>query len=187
VAAGFTESVWRLTPDTPRAELRQFLNAFHPCATVYRRAVVEAYGGYYSADRCTFGEDVYLWIQIALNHPIYRCLEPLAHYHTEDSQLGIGGRKGAYPLEPVLTNPEPIRAACPPKLRDQLELWLAAHAARAAFMQLDRNGLANARWLMDSFPRIRDWPSDYKKLRTRLAVPRLWNLARGLRKLGARA
>src|SRR5262249_13123318 len=130
---GFSEGPWRLTPQTPKRHLRHCLDAFHPTTAVYRREVVEAFGGFYTRERCTFGEDVYLWLQGILRHPIYRHMPPLAHSHTEDSELGIGGRRGALPLEPVLTAPEPIRAGCPPQLRETLELWLAEHAARAAF------------------------------------------------------
>jgi hypothetical protein len=108
-------------------------------------------------------------------------MEPLAHYHTEDSQLGIGGRRGALPLEPVLTAPEPIRAVCPAALRPNLELWLAQHASQAAFMQLERGDRANAAWLLKAFPQIRAWRADYLKLRLRMASPTLWRLARGLR------
>lgn len=180
VPYGFSEGPWRLTPQIPREHLSHCLDAFHPCTAVYRRGVVLAHGGYFTEERCTFGEDVYLWIQIMLNHAIYRHMAPLAHYHTEDSQLGIGGRKGQLPLEPVLTHPDRVRASASPELRSVLELWLARHAARAAFMQLDRGDPKNAGWLVDTFPLIRKWPLDYLKLRVRLLNPGLWNRARAL-------
>lgn len=177
-AYGFVEGPWRLTPDIPRDDLRLCQAAFSSSSAVYRREAVEAYGGFYTGERCTFGEDLYLWIQILLNHAIYRHMEPLAHYHTEDSDLGIGAREGRLPLEPIMTRPAPIRAACPPQLADTLELWLAQHAARVAFMQLDRGDRDNAAWLMREFPRIRDWRSDHLKLRLRLTSPALWSFAR---------
>lgn len=180
-AYGFREGPWRLEPDTPRQELRHCADAFHPTTAIYRKEIVADLGGYYTKARCTLGEDVYLWIQILLHHPIYRCMQPLAHYHMEDSQLGIGGRRGRLPLEPVLTDPDPIRESCPPALRDTLELWLGYQAVRAGFMQLDRGDPTLVPALLTRFPRTSAWGGDFWKLRARLAAPGLWRLARSLR------
>jgi hypothetical protein len=178
LAYGFHEGPWRLAPEIRKEHLRHALDAFNATTAAYRREVAEGLGGFFIAERSTFGEDVYLWLQVLLHYPIYRHMRPLAHYHTEDSELGIGGRRGALPVEPVLTHPGPVRANCPPHLRETLELWLAQHAARAAFMQLERGDDERARWLLAQFPRIRAWPSDYFKLRLRLALPGLWRLSR---------
>ena len=176
----FYEGPWRLTPEVQPAELSSCVDAFHPTTAVYRRRIFEAYDGFYTKNRCTFGEDVVLWLRILLNEAIYRHLEPLAHYHLEDSQLGIGGRKGALPLEPVLTDPDCVRSRCPTELADVLELWLAQQAARAAFMQLDRGDRKNAAWLLEAFPGIKVLRSTYIKLRLRLMAPQLWIYLRGV-------
>ena len=181
VPYGFTEGLYQLTPQTPREHLRHCVNAFNATTSAYRREVAQSLGGFFTEERSTLGEDVYLWVQVLLHHPIYRHMGPLAHYHTEDSELGIGARKGALPIEPVLTHPAPIRAGCPPHLRDTLELWLAQQASRAAFMQLDRGDPERARWLLAQFPRISAWPSDHLRLRLRMAMPWLWRLARRAR------
>jgi hypothetical protein len=180
-AHGLTEGVWRLTPDISREALATCLGVFHACSAVFRSEAVAAYGGFYEKDRCTLGEDIYFWIQVLLNAPIYCCVEPLAEYHMEDSELGVGGRKGALPLEPLLTEPDPVRAICPPELRETLEAWLAQHALRNAFIQIDRGDPDKARWLVGRFPRMRELGGRYLKLRARLAVPGLWTLARALR------
>ena len=135
---GFREGPWRLTPEIGREELAVCTDAFHACTAVYRREAIEPYGGFYAEGRCTLGEDLYLWIKILLNHAAYRHMTPLGRYHMEDSELGIGARGRNLPLEPVLTDPEPIRAVCPPELKGVLETWLAQQAAKAAFMQLER-------------------------------------------------
>lgn len=181
-AFGFCEGVWRLSPSITRNELRHCLHAFNNTSAFYRRDLANNTSGFYSRDRCTLGEDVYFWIQILLSGPIYRCMEPLAYYHTSDSELGIGAREGELPLEPILTDPDPIRAICPPDLSDTLELWLAHEAARAAFMQLGRGRADNAEWLLHRFPQMRAWPAEYLKLRLRLAYPSLWSLARRIRR-----
>lgn len=179
---GFAEGPYSLTPETPKEHLRHCVDAFNATTSAYRREVPLALGGFFTQERSTLGEDVYLWVQVLLHHPIYRHMGPLAHYHTEDSELGIGARKGALPIEPVLTHPEAIRAGCPVPLRDTLELWLAQQAARAAFMQLERGDTARARWLLAQFPRISAWPSEHLRLRLRMAMPRLWRLVRQVRR-----
>lgn len=175
--AGYTEGVWRASSAMSRHELNHCLAAFNSCTAVYRSEVVAAYGGFYE-NRCTFGEDVYFWIQILLNHAFYRHMQPLAHYHMEDSELGLSARKNSVPLEPVLTEPEKVRAACPPEFRDVLELWLARHTLRAAFVQLERGDTAKATWLIEAYPRVSAWRLDYLKVRLRLAAPGPWKLAR---------
>ena len=182
-AFGFREGIWRFTAGLPRHELRHCLNAFNNTNATYRRSAALAAGGFYTKDRCTLGEDAYFWIQVLLHNPIYRCMEPLAHYHTEDSELGVGARAGELPLEPILTDPGPIRAACPSHLLQTFELWLAHEAARSAFMQLERGGTENARWLLRQYPRIRDWPAEHVKLRARLAAPNAWGLAQRIKLL----
>ena len=177
----FIEGPWALDPQIQRGELSTCLAAFHSCTAVYRRTAIEALGGFYADDRCTFGEDVFLWIKIVLNHPIYRHLEPLGRYHTEDSELGVSGRKGSLPLEPVFTQPEQLRAVCPPPLAPVLELWLGGHAIHAAFAQLDREQPEGARWLLATFKRTKSWPLDYAKIMLRLAWPKTWQRVRRLR------
>jgi glycosyltransferase involved in cell wall biosynthesis len=179
---GFEEGVWRLTPDTPQAHLKHVADAFHPTTAVYRTEAVRKFGGFFER-RCTFGEDVYLWIQILLNHPIYRHMTPLAHYHMEDSQLGIGGRRGPLPIEPVLEFPDPIRAACPEAMRRTLELWLGYQAIRAAFMQLDRGDPAAAPQVLARFPGAAAWGARYLQARARIAFPALYATARAAKRL----
>ncbi|THD63300.1 MAG: glycosyltransferase family 2 protein [Phenylobacterium sp.] len=182
-ARGFAEGPWRLLPAIPPAELLDCVAAFHACTAVYRRETVARYGGFYAKDRCTLGEDSYLWIQILLNDPIYRHMTPLGRYHMEDSELGIGARGRNLPLEPALTDPGPIRAVCPPDLRGVLELWFAQQAARTAFMQLARGDADKAAWLVKAFPAVRGLGLDYLKLRLRLMNPGLWS---GLKRLAGR-
>jgi glycosyltransferase involved in cell wall biosynthesis len=178
---------WRLKPESSPAEAGNCVAWFTSISTVYRKTVVQQHGGFFAAERCTLGEDVYLWIQIVLNHMIYRHPAPLAHYHMESSQLGLSARRGALPYEPVFTHADAIRRACPPELRDHLELWLARHAMRTSFLQLDVGAADRARWLLDQFPAMRRWVSEYRKLRARMLFPRSWLIMRRVRQLLAEA
>lgn len=168
----FAPGVWELTPQTPQDELRHCADAFNNTTAVYRRDAFERAGGFFE-ERCTLGEDAYLWIRLILAGPIYRCPTLLAHYDTGSSELGIGARRSALPLEPVLTHAETLRRDCPPRLRDQLELWLGYQALRAAFMQLARGAAPVASRLRQGFPGARRWPLEYAKLTIRLLLARL--------------
>jgi hypothetical protein len=110
---------------------------------------------------------------------------PLGTYHTADSELGIGGRpSGQLPLEPVLTNPSPIYAQCPPELHNVLDIWLAQHARRAAAMQLERGNCKNAAFLLKHFPIIKEaFPISYFKLRIRMLAPEAWNRLARMKRL----
>lgn len=177
---GVKSGQWWWRWESTKDEIRYGWRAIHSCATVYRKKDFLDAGGFYE-NRCTFGEDVWLWIRLLTKHSVYLDDEPLAHYHAEDSSLGIGGRKGALPVEPILTDPLAVRATCKPALRRTLELWLTQHAAAAAFMQLERGNRDQAQALFDAFPMIREWRVDYWKLQARLAFPGLWEAAKALR------
>ncbi len=180
---GFWEGPWQVGPDIKLEEVMDCLAAFHSCTAVYRREVFERFGGFYAKNRCTLGEDVFLWLPILLNSPIYRHTTPLASYHMEDSELGIGGRPtGPLPLEPVLLEPDAIYAVCPSERRPFLDAWLAQHAWRAAAMQLGRGDARNAAMLLDRFPQIRTlFPKEFAKLKIRMLSPGLWNAVGRLR------
>lgn len=169
---GFTEGRWALTATTSRREVFDCLFAFHSVTAVYRRSVAISCGGHHE-NRCTFGEDVPFWLRVLLNHPIYRHMHPLGNYNTAESELGIGARGDKLPVEPVLTNPEIVRDACPRELRNVLELWLMKHACRAAFMQLGRGEARTAAEIVAAFPRMRALGAEYLKLRLRLMLARL--------------
>ena len=160
----------------PLADLRQILSAFSSCGVLFRREAVLRYGGFFDQDRCSFGEDVFLWIQILLNHPIYRCTTPLGCYHMEDSELAIGTpiRRYSQPIEPVLLHADIIRRVARLELREWLERWLAWHAMKSAFMQLSKGDTAKCRWLMSRFPKMKRWFLQYMKLRCRLYAPTLY-------------
>ena len=166
----------RLDASWAKDEIVSCLVDFHSCSAVYRRDVVLAHGGFFEEDHCTFGEDVYLWIKIRLHHAIYRHAETLAYYHMEDSELGVGGRKSALPLEPVFTHTNTVRQSCPAELKGTFDIWLGKHALRAGFLHL-RDGRADLLdYLMHNIPEMQLWPTEYWHLRAKRTVPALWML-----------
>jgi hypothetical protein len=171
-ALGMVDGPWNLSLCRNRRELGNAVYAVNSSTTTARRSVIEEYGGFYERDRCVYGEDYYLWVQVACGHDIYRLMEPLVWYHIEASVLGTGP-KSERPLEPVFTDPDPIRQCCPESRRVLLERWFATHALATAHQLAACGDVARARWLVEAFPSMRQWRREFLKLRIKLAVPGL--------------
>ncbi|MGE5294771.1 MAG: glycosyltransferase family 2 protein [Solirubrobacterales bacterium] len=167
---GIETGVWELSAGLSDWQIRQVLSGFCPAAVLARADVVKKYGGYYE-HRCMLGEDVYLWIQVVLNHRVYRIREPLLWYDTEASGLGLSSGKAHYPLEPVLVDPDPIWRNCPEQHREFLSRWLASHALKTIHLQIATGDHENARWLLEHYPRVREWTCDWLRIRFKLAFP----------------
>lgn len=139
--------VWTISETTRPQKLVEMLNAcMGPCA-LCRKSIVERYGGFYTKDRCTLGEDSYLWLQVLMNHAIYRMPDALVIYDDEASELGIN-RKGIRPLTPVVTDQEQLFVNCPARyhalLKKSIALCAVAIArryARDGHVSLARNTL----------------------------------------------
>jgi glycosyltransferase involved in cell wall biosynthesis len=176
----FCSGKWRWSPKTRHSEITACLSDFiHSSSTVYRTEAVRKWGGFFDLERCTLGEDLFLWITLMMNHGFILETIPLAVYHTEDSELGMISQRKQLPLEPVFTHAHLLRERCPREIRETFELWLANHAMRHAFRHLDFAARDNARWLIRNFPLMRRWPIQYAKLRTRMRCPRAWRICRG--------
>jgi glycosyltransferase involved in cell wall biosynthesis len=177
---GITNGLWNVERCRGRRELARAVYALNASTTTARRSVIQKYGGFYEKDRCVYGEDYYLWVQVVFGHDIYRLMEPLVWYHIEASVLGTGP-KSERPLEPVFTDPDPIRCHCPESRRALLERWLAAHALATAHELAARGDVARASWLVEAFPSMRQWRREFLKLRIKLAVPALVPLVHGVK------
>jgi glycosyltransferase involved in cell wall biosynthesis len=174
---GVETGVWQLPTQFTRRQVPLLLNGFWAGAVLVRKEVVTRYGGFYEHG-CTLGEDVYLWIQMVLNHRVYRLREPLAWYDTEASRLGFASARRHYPLEPVLVDPQPIWRNCPPRHRAFLSAWLTGHAVEGIHLQIAAGDYENARWLIEHYPLVRQWKGDWRRIRFKLAFPAVTVLLR---------
>ncbi|MBE9068660.1 glycosyltransferase family 2 protein [Leptolyngbya cf. ectocarpi LEGE 11479] len=157
---GLTSGQWQLPPELSPADHKPNLDVLHSGAIVCDRTIVNRFGGFYAKDRCTYGEDIYLWLQVILNYPIYRDLRPLMWYHTEASDLAVW--KQVRPPWPMLLDPEPLRRSCPENYRPILESILNTYAAIAAYRATTVEDLVTANRLFEAFPDARkqmfqDW------------------------------
>ncbi len=174
---GVQTGVWQLPTQVAPSQVPFMLNGFCAGTVLVRKDVVTRYGGYYEHG-CTLGEDVYLWVQVVLNHRTYRLREPLAWYDMEASRLGYAGGRKHYPLEPALVDPEPIRRRCPDRHRAFLSSWLAFHALKSIHLQIATGDYENARWLIEHYPLVRQWRADWLRIRFKLAFPAVTGLLR---------
>lgn len=130
--AGVSEGSWTIDERMSGKKLRLMADAFNASMVMVYKDSLMKYGGFYSKERCTYGEDTYLWLQILLNENIYWHLKPLVWWHTDFSELGLG-RSQIPPLKPVLTNPKQLCASCPSQYKHLLEdciKWYTILSAR---------------------------------------------------------
>jgi glycosyltransferase involved in cell wall biosynthesis len=169
---GVTEGPWSVDSCHSARELTSVMYIAHSMTTMCRRDVVRKYGGFYEKDHCTYGEDRYLWLQVLFGHKIYLLVEALGWYRQEASELAVG-LKTRRPLEPVFTDPEPIRRHCPAQRRALLERCLAQYALATAHELAGLGDVARAAWLVEAFPLMKRRRWEYLKLRIKLAAPSL--------------
>jgi glycosyltransferase involved in cell wall biosynthesis len=108
---------------------------------------------FYGTSKHTYGEDNFLWIQLAFNHTFYRNLEPLAWYHNEASDLSRGGYTESL-LEAFLLWPEEIIANSKAANRKAIRKWLANYAIVSAHNRLGVGQFNNAITLIKKFPEM---------------------------------
>ena len=130
-ARGITEGLHRLAPQTSPALVVSMLAYMSPCSTVARAEAVRRWGGFYSSERCLYGEDAFLWLKVLLNEAVAFNLAPLVRFHHEASGLSKN-LQGARPIEPFLLHPAEIEESCPAHLRELLARVLATRALKTA-------------------------------------------------------
>lgn len=121
---GLAPGVWRLPKGTRPRAIKFSVDFCHSSCIVARRPLVQQYGGFYAADRCTYGEDSYLWLMFVMNHPLYVDPEPFVWFHTEHSSLGAA-LFGRHPVRPALSASGPLVRSCDPEYLPELHDLLA--------------------------------------------------------------
>jgi glycosyltransferase involved in cell wall biosynthesis len=177
----FPEEVFRVPPDFSPKALKGALGVISMGAVLCRRTVFARYGGFYEHG-CTYGEDLYIWLKVILNEPIYRMAEPLFIYHTEASALGyFVSNRACRPPKPYMTDPEPVVACCPAEYLPCLRRFLAFNALAEGAYYLGAGRPDLCRRFLHAFPDARRWPWRYLRLRIKLSCPWLVRGIRGMR------
>ena len=157
---GLHDGIHRVQPDTEASLVVSMLAYMSPCSTLTRAEVMRKWGGFYDRDRCTFGEDAFLWLKVLLNETVAFNLKPLVQFHREASGLSKN-LNGSRPVEPFLEDPSEIEAACPPPLQDLLRSVLAIRAAKTACVLGYWGHWRKGRTLMQRFTSTKNWRLPY--------------------------
>jgi glycosyltransferase involved in cell wall biosynthesis len=157
---GLTNGIQRVAADTEPLLVVNMLAYMSPCSTLARAAVVRRWGAFYDREKCTFGEDAFLWLKVLLNEKVAFNLKPLAQFHREAAGLSKNLNRSR-PVEPFLKDASEIEAACPSPLRDLLRNVLAIRAAKTACVLGYWGHWREARALMRQFTSAGNWRLPY--------------------------
>ena len=183
---GMTDGPYETTVYTSPRRLITVLAYMSPCSTLVRTATVRKYGGFYEGENCRYGEDAFLWLKVLLHEKAVFNLKPLVKFHREAASLSKNLR-GARPVEPFLTDPERIEAACPNELRELLAKFLAARAFKTACVLGYWGHWSEARTLMQRFKVSGSWRLPYYVPALVCITPLGANLGRAWRALLSRS
>jgi succinoglycan biosynthesis protein ExoV len=169
---------WSLPPQLGPVQIKNIVDACQISCVVVDAGLFKRLGGFYERDRCTFGEDTYLVLQMVLGCDIVFDLDPLVCFHVEDSELGVR-RSGVPPLRPCLIEPGPLFDHCPPPRMPQLQALLAYYRmletekfARSGDWRTIASMRRQYRW-PTAVPRelmLREWKVPLRTLAGRLAA-----------------
>ena len=167
VKNGVTRGAWKLPTDMDPVGFKAAIDFFGPGTVSIYRDVLEQYGGFYDKRCCNYGEDAWLWIQVAFNHEVYRDFTPLTWIHTEASQLGPR-RRTVRPPWPFLLDPDVIWEHCPTQYHALWNRCLAHYALIAARRHAQAGDVATAKMLHERYDLgrvygLKSW--DYLRLR----------------------
>jgi glycosyltransferase involved in cell wall biosynthesis len=147
---------YRVTPQSPPNLVAALLRIMFSQSTVIRKRAFWVAGGYYAKDRCLFGEDTYLWLNVLLRYEVSFSVRPLVVRHLNSSQLALNW-KGIRPIEPFLINESDVIERCPREYRDLLRQVLALRACKTASVYGYFGDSAQARRLVRKFLSWSDW------------------------------
>ena len=157
---GLQDGLFSLSPEMDPALAVSALAYMTPPSTLTRTEVFRKWNGFYAAGKSLFGEDAFFWLKVLLNETVAFNLKPLVRIHREASGLS-SNLKGARAVEPFLSDPTEIEAACPPHLRRLLADILAIRAAKTACVLGYWGHWREAKSLMQRFTSAKDWRLPY--------------------------
>ena len=127
---GLADGVYRVDGATSPQQVVYRLAYMHCCTTIVRSEVARRYDGFYSANKCLYGEDAYLWLKVLMNEAVAIRMQARVEFHTEASALSA--KSSQHPVEPLLTDAAPLFDDCPTNLHPLLEQVLAIRAMKTA-------------------------------------------------------
>ena len=152
-----------LPADIPPEMVKACVDLFAQGAMLIDRKVVDHLGGYLE-DRCTYGEDAFLWLRVLLHYPLYVCKEPLLRVHLDSSVLGAK-RTTPYPVHALVERATAVLADCPERYRELIKAVLDYYALISLRRRLDCRDYVSAQRIMGCFPLSRQYRAQFLKVR----------------------
>jgi glycosyltransferase involved in cell wall biosynthesis len=149
---------WKLPQGLSGVQAHDVMNFFALGTMLLKRHVPGLYGGFFDRVKCTSGEDSYLWIQVMVNHTLYRELTGYVEINTEGSDLGIG-RGETKPVPPALVYSDQLFRNSPAQYRFLLSKLLDYTAFQAIRRELYKLNLYEAWKLYRKFPGLEEYRS----------------------------
>lgn len=141
-------------------QLQHSLAFMSSCSTVTWKSVLTRFDGFFSAFRCTYGEDAALLLKILLNEKVFFHFAPLVRLHRDASDLS-DSRRRARQVDPFLTDPSDVLAACPERFKILLTQFLAIRACKTAAVLGYWGEWREARSVRSKYVSASDWRLPY--------------------------
>jgi hypothetical protein len=149
---GITPGIYRIQGNESPEFAESFVVLFHVDTTVVRTEIARRYGGFYEHG-CRHGEDIIFFAKIVLNEPFMLLgNKPSARYNRQHSELTS---TYAFPLNPMLLDPNILLDCCPVDKRGLARDMLARLALRTAFHKARNGYKADALKLVELHPQMK--------------------------------
>jgi glycosyltransferase involved in cell wall biosynthesis len=164
---GVKPGLHQITGSEPAPLAEALMMFFHVGTTIVRTEVARRWGGFYTENKCTFGEDTVFFARLVFNEPFVILPNVAVRHNRQDSSLSNDLSRA---VAPILQNPSLLLDWCPPDKKKLAEEVLAYLALRTVHHQA-RNGFRQtAADLLSRFPDARQFRGLYRLCRTEIAL-----------------
>ncbi len=153
--------------------LDKYINLFHSSSVVISKDELSKYSGFYEKNRCTWGEDSYLWIQVILNNHFFVISEPLTILHYDGSELGYS-RKTAHPPRPMLYEYDKILNNTPKNMIRLVKELFNQYTLHCIMELDDAKDFKNIRMLLNIYPLTFVFNTKYIVFRMKYKYPHFY-------------
>lgn len=159
----------KLSESCEGAMLKKHVDAIHSSSTIIRKEVFTKLGGYFDKDRCCYGEDSFLFLQVLLSGCIYWDPTELVKFHVEDSSLGFAVSR-RFSARPISCEFHQLEANCLPQYLPTLR------RAINAFVEMDIDLLSKSGALRasDALRKAHSIDSPIVWMKDRLKYAKFW-------------
>lgn len=158
---GVRPGIYELNRRTTARDALQKIFFFHVGNTLVRTDTAKKYGGFYEEQKCLLGEDTVFFAKLAFNEP-FSIIEPVAVRHNrQDSSLSNLTER---PLDIFLQKPQIILDYCSKETKEFARRVIAWHAWNVAHLRARAGNKADALYLRDHFPQMKQFGFKYMRL-----------------------